>query len=100
MSILTTTGKVYFFPGGLNTLDDFGDTSWFKSFSEKENGTDWWAESGIFHYDFQPEIPVFIKRYILPVYIGQNGVIVMNILKLSAENALILRYLKNRRYCN
>jgi two-component system sensor histidine kinase YesM len=68
--------------GGLNTLDDFADTSWFKSFSEKENGTDWWAEiRHISHYDFQPEIPVLTvyKKIYSPGVYRANGVIVMNI---------------------
>lgn len=67
---------------GLNTLDDFADISWFKSFSEKGNSTNWWTEiRHISHYEFQPKtavITIYKKIYSPGVY-RANGVIVMNI---------------------
>lgn len=67
---------------GLNTLEDFADTSWFKSFLEKENSTDWWAEIRyISHYEFQPKIAVLTvyKKIYSPGVYKANGVIAMNI---------------------
>lgn len=67
---------------GLNTLDDFADTSWFMSFSEKENKTNLWTEiRHISHYEFQPSVAVLTiyKKIYSPGVYKANGVIVMNI---------------------
>jgi len=67
---------------GLNTLDDFTDTSWFRSFSEKEDNIDWWTEiRQISHYEFQPKTAVLTiyKKIYSPGVYKANGVIVMNI---------------------
>lgn len=67
---------------GLKTLDDFTDTSWFESFSEKEDNINWWSEVRyISHYEFQPKTPVITiyKKIYSSGMNHANGVVVLNI---------------------
>lgn len=67
---------------GINSLDNSVDTSWYKSFRDKESDVNWWSEiRNISHYEFQPETPVIsiYKKIYSPGMNNANGVIVLNI---------------------